>query len=118
MFYDFEKFQMLNKNNSSHDEIIIFLRQFKDIKKKRDKAASISNIDCVVKLWKFKNPLLSSILDLGYIYNNGFFKVGCFISYNSILFLSVMNYENANREDNIKLINIESKEIYIFENTA
>ena len=63
---------MLKKYETSHNEIITFLKHFKDIKIKRDIIVSISYTDCNTKIWKFKNSLLSYIFDLDNIYNNGF----------------------------------------------
>ena len=118
IFYDFQNFQTLCKSDSSHKEFVTFLKHFPDKNKKRDIIASISNIDCVVKLWEFKNSKLFCILDLDNVYNKGYVKGGCFISYNSKLYFSVINYENPNNGDNIKLIDIESNEKVILENTA
>ena len=74
IFYDLAEFQMLKKYETSHKEIITFLKHFKDIKNKRDIIVSISYTDCNTKIWKFKKSLLSCIFDLGNIYNNGFIK--------------------------------------------
>lgn len=118
VLYDLEKFQLLSNNFNSHNEMISFLKHFKDINNKRDIIVSISNIDCDVKLWEIKKSLLSCIYDLGNVYVNGFVHGACFISFNSVIFLCVINYETPNKGDNIKLLNIETEKMFALKNTA
>ena len=93
------------------------MKHFKDREKNRDILVSISDIDCITKIWLYKKTSLSCILNLGNIYNNGMIKGACFVPYDSMIFMFVINYENNNKGDNIKLINIETNKIFVFQNT-
>lgn len=117
VFYDLSEFKLLNKYDCSHNEIISFLKHFKDREKNRDILVSISDMDCIAKIWVYKKPSLSCVLDLGNIYNNGMIKGACFVPYDTMIYLLVINLGNNNNGDNIKLINIVTNKIFVFQNT-
>lgn len=115
---DLEIFKPLKKFESNYDELVTYMRHFKDINHNRDIFVPISSQVCNVKIWELKDLNLVCIKNISNLYNNGYINGACFFLYNSIIYLSVINCENDNKGDNIKLDNIENQEIFILSNTA